>query len=182
MNNMNSVQANSIHIANSVGAPNKAPILVTEDYNHWATRFQGYMMGKNQEVWRSIEQGPHKPTLTRTTTEVEATLGRTPAVTLCKSAHETWNTLHQLFVRTEAAKDKKITSAINTFLNFKALPSECLQDTSENLRKMSLYELFNDLQAQESTVLSNSIRSGGPIALLSAEHVGATSDHASQKT
>ena len=49
---------------------------------------------------------------------------------------------------------------------------------------MSLYELFNDLQAQESTVLSNSVQSGGPLALLSngADHVGATSDHASQKT
>ena len=51
MNNMN-----SIHIANSVGAPNKAPILVTEDYNHWATRFQGYMMGKDQEIWRSMNK------------------------------------------------------------------------------------------------------------------------------
>ena len=49
------------------------------------------------------------------------------------------------------------------------------------LSKMSLYELFNDLQAQESTVVSNSVRSGGPIALLSADTVGATSDHASQK-
>ena len=207
-------------------------------------------MGKDQEVWWSIEQGPHKPTLTRTTTEVETTLGGTPAVRLtqddlmaiselncaippdvldlvedCTSAHETWNTLHQLFAGTEATKDKKMTSAINTFSNFKALPIECLQDTfkrfkvcisrlknsgneksnleinlkfinslgeawitvqmiiqgSENLRKMSLYELFNDLKAQESTVLSNSVRSGGPLALLTngADHVGATSDHAS---
>ena len=121
-----------------------------------------------------------------------------------------------------------MTSAINTFSNFKALPSECLQDTfkrfkvcisrlknsgneksnleinlkfinslgeawitmqmiiqgSGNLRKMSLYELFNDLQAQESTILSNSVRSGGPLSLLSngADNVGATSDHTSQKT
>ena len=50
------------------------------------------------------------------------------------------------------------------------------------MRKISLYELFNDLQAQESTVLSNSVRSGGPLALLSADTVGETSDHASQKT
>ena len=122
----------------------------------------------------------------------------------------------------------KMTSAINAFSNFKALPSECLQDTfkrfkvcisrlknsvneksnleinlkfinslgeawitvqmniqgSGNLRKTSLYELFNDVQAQESTVLSNSVRSGGPLALLTngTDHVGANSDHASQKT
>ena len=82
MNNINSAQVNSIHIANSVGAPNKAPILVTEDYNHSATRFQGYLMGEDQEIWRSIEQGPHKPTLTRTTTEVETDLGGTSVVTL----------------------------------------------------------------------------------------------------
>ena len=135
MTNINHAQINSIHIANSVGAPNKAPILVTEDYNHWATRFQGYMMGKDQEIWRSIEQGPHKPTLIRQTTQVETALGGTSAVTLTqddllkikadfmaiselncaippdvfdlvedwKSAHETWNTLHQLFTGTEAA-------------------------------------------------------------------------------
>ncbi|KAL4590819.1 hypothetical protein LXL04_003762 [Taraxacum kok-saghyz] len=53
---------------------------------------------------------------------------------------------------------------------------------SGKLIKMSLYELFNDLQAQDSTVLSNSVRSGGPLALLSADTFGATSDHASQKT
>ena len=55
---------------------------------------------------------------------------------------------------------------------------------SGNLRKMSLYELFNDLQAQESTVLSNSARSGGPIELLSnsADQVGASSDHDSHQT
>ena len=53
---------------------------------------------------------------------------------------------------------------------------------SGKLSKMTLYELFNDLQAQESTVLTNSSRGGGPLALVSADMVGATSDHASQKT
>ncbi|KAL4562203.1 hypothetical protein LXL04_034401 [Taraxacum kok-saghyz] len=99
-----------------------------------------------------------KPTLTRTTIEVEAALGGAAAVTLtqddllkmkadlmaiselncatpldvfdlvedCTSAHETWNTLHQLFAGTDAAKYKKMMSAINAFSNFKALPSECL--------------------------------------------------------
>ena len=258
MNNINPAQINSIHIANSVGAPNKAPILVTDEYNHWVTRFKGYIEGKDEEIWRSIVKGPHKPTLQRPATEAEAALGGAVTVTLtqddllklkadkqavselncaippdvfdlveeCVSAHETWNTLHQLFEGTEAAKDKKMTSAINAFSSFKALPSESLQETfkrfkvcisrlknsgdvksnleinlkfinslgeawitvqmiiqgSGKLSKMSLYELFNDLQAQESTVLSNSVRSGGPLALLSADTVGETSDHASQKT
>ncbi|KAL4573254.1 hypothetical protein LXL04_020053 [Taraxacum kok-saghyz] len=35
MSNINQARANSIYIANSFGAPNKAPILVTEEYNHW---------------------------------------------------------------------------------------------------------------------------------------------------
>ena len=34
MNNINPTQINSVHIANSVGAPNKVPILVTDEYNH----------------------------------------------------------------------------------------------------------------------------------------------------
>ena len=55
---------------------------------------------------------------------------------------------------------------------------------SVNLRKMSLYEIFNDLQAQKSTILSNSARSGSPLALLSnsVDQVGETSDHASHQT
>ena len=83
MCNINQAHANSIHIANSVGAPNKAHILVIDEYNHWATRFQGYMMGKDQEIWQSIEKGPHKPTLTqREATDVEATLGGAATVSL----------------------------------------------------------------------------------------------------
>ena len=83
MSNINQVHANSIHIANSLGARNKAPILVTEEYNHWATRFQGYLKGKDKEIWRSIEQGPHNPTLTqRQATDVEAALGGEPTYTL----------------------------------------------------------------------------------------------------
>ena len=33
---------------------------------------------------------------------------------------------------------------------------------------MVLYDLFNDLQAQESTVLSNTAKNGGPLALVSS--------------
>jgi len=158
MNNINPAQINPIHIANSVGAPNKAPILVTDEYNHWVTRFKGYIEGKDEEIWRSIAKGPHKPTLQRPATEAEAALGGAATVTLtqddllklkadkqavselncaippdvfdlvedCLSAHETWNTLHQLFAGTEAAKDKKMTSAINAFSSFRGLPSESL--------------------------------------------------------
>ena len=82
MNNINPAQINSIHIANSVGAPNKAPILVTDEYNHWVTRFKGYIEGKDEEIWRSIEKGPHKPTLQRPVTEAEAALGGAATLTL----------------------------------------------------------------------------------------------------
>ena len=82
MNNINPTQINSIHIAKSVGAPNKAPILVTDEYNHWVTRFKGYIEGKYEEIWRSIAKGPHKPTLQRPTTDIEAALGGQPTVTL----------------------------------------------------------------------------------------------------
>ncbi|KAL4568216.1 hypothetical protein LXL04_023823 [Taraxacum kok-saghyz] len=102
--------------------------------------------------------------------------------------------------------DKKMTSALNAYTEFKALPNESLQSTfkifkvimsrlknfgneksnlevnlkfinglgeawitvqiiiqgSGNLRKMSLYDLFNDLQAQESTILSIATKNGVP--------------------
>ena len=64
MSNINQAHANSIYITNSLGAPNKAPILVTEEYAHWAIRMKGYLKGKEKEIYRSIEQGPHVPTLT----------------------------------------------------------------------------------------------------------------------
>ena len=32
-----------------------------------------------------------------------------------------------------------------------------------NLRKMSLYDLFNDLQVEEPTVLANTAKHGGPL-------------------
>ena len=80
---INQAHANSIHIANSLGAPNKALTLVTEEYNHWATRMKGYLKGNDKEIWRSIEQGPHVPTLTqREATDVEAALEAQPILTL----------------------------------------------------------------------------------------------------
>ena len=82
MNNINPARINSIHIAKSVGAPNKAPILVTDEYNHWVTRFKGYIEGKDEEIWRSIIKGPHKPTLQRPATEAEAALGGAATPTL----------------------------------------------------------------------------------------------------
>ena len=65
MSNINQVHANSIHIANSLGAPNKAPILVAEEYAHWPILMKSYLKGKDKEIWRSIEKGPHIPTLTQ---------------------------------------------------------------------------------------------------------------------
>ena len=52
---------------------------------------------------------------------------------------------------------------------------------SGNLRKMSLYDLFNDLRYQESTVLSNATKNGGPLALLSkgSIQVGTTKEQVS---
>ncbi|KAL4580845.1 hypothetical protein LXL04_017050 [Taraxacum kok-saghyz] len=62
MTNINPAQINSIHIANSVGAPSKAPILVTAKYNHW--------------------KGPHKPTLQHPATKAEIALGGVATPTL----------------------------------------------------------------------------------------------------
>ena len=83
MNNIIHAQINSIHIANSVGTPNKAPILVIDEYNHWVTRFKGYVNGKDEEILRSILKGPHKPTLERPATEAEIALrgAATPTLT-----------------------------------------------------------------------------------------------------
>ena len=51
----------SIHVSNSVGAPSKPLLLVISEYEHWKSRMQTYIDGKErgEEMWRSITQGPH---------------------------------------------------------------------------------------------------------------------------
>ena len=52
----------------------------------------------------------------------------------CESAQENWTTMHKLFAGTEAAKDKKMTSALNAYSDFKALPNESLQATFKRFK------------------------------------------------
>ena len=46
-----------------------------------------------------------------------------------KSAQEIWDVLKNLYQGSEQAHDKKITTALNEFNNFKAFPSESLDDS-----------------------------------------------------
>ena len=47
----------------------------------------------------------------------------------CESAKEIWGVLKNLYQGYEQAQDKKLTTALNEFTNFKALPSESLDDS-----------------------------------------------------
>ena len=47
----------------------------------------------------------------------------------CKSAKEIWDVLKKNYQGSEQAQDKKLTTALNEFNNFKALPSESLEDS-----------------------------------------------------
>ena len=71
----------SIHVSNSVGAPSKPPLLVISEYEHWKSRMQTYIDGKErgEEMWRSITQGPHVIDRARVD-NVAAILGNNEAV------------------------------------------------------------------------------------------------------
>ena len=47
----------------------------------------------------------------------------------CKSAKEIWDVLKNLYQESEQDQDKKITTALNEFNNFKVLPNENLNDS-----------------------------------------------------
>ncbi|KAL7582460.1 hypothetical protein Lser_V15G41487 [Lactuca serriola] len=51
----------------------------------------------------------------------------------CKSAKEIWDVLKNLYEGSEQAKDKKLTTALNEFNNFKAHPGESLEDSFKRL-------------------------------------------------
>ncbi len=51
----------SINVANSLGGVTRPPILIAEEYNHWAIRMQSYLIRKGDDVWRSVVQWPYVP-------------------------------------------------------------------------------------------------------------------------
>ena len=130
----------------------------------------------------------------------------------CNSAKEVWDTLKLIFDGTDGAKNKKLTTAMNEFHNFKSISGEkldecfkrfnltmtrlrsagCINKSNHeiNLRflnglgsewttakmiiqsgnqiwNLSLYQVYGELQAQESTVIQQCHDIGGPLALVS---------------
>ncbi|KAL4570004.1 hypothetical protein LXL04_025653 [Taraxacum kok-saghyz] len=233
----------SVNVANSVGGPNRPPILIAEEYPHWVIRMRSYLKRKGKNVWMSVLNGPHvRTTAARIATPAEqalgADLGTFPPtaedlekeeadetafneitygippdifdfISECDSAKEIWDTLLNMFEGTEKAKDKKQTSAENDYKNFRAAPGESLSSAFKRFKKimtklstsgatktkldsnlqfidglgdawvfvkmiiqgsgtlsnMTIYEMYDNLQTQESTVLSNVTKNGGPLAL-----------------
>ena len=241
MSNVN--QVNSVNVANSVGGPNRPPILIAEEYPHWVIRMRSYLKRKGKNVWMSVLNGPHvRAAVARLATSAEIALGVEEGsapptaedlekeeadetafneitygippdifdlISECESAKDIWDTLLNMFEGTEKAKDKKQTSAENDYKNFRAVPGESLQSAFKRFKKimtklstsgatktkldsnlqfidglgdtwifvkmiiqgsgtlsnMTIYEMYENLQTQESTVLSNITKNGGPLAL-----------------
>ena len=46
-----------------MGYLTRAPLLVVEEYDHWKVRMERFLLGKEkgQEIWRSVNEGPHVP-------------------------------------------------------------------------------------------------------------------------
>lgn len=128
----------------------------------------------------------------------------------CKSAKEIWDDLKNLYEGSEQDQDKKLTTTLNEFNNFKAQFGESLEDSfkrfnlivtkfsnagtirnnhetnlqflnglgrhwttakmivqgDRKIHSLSLYKLYGELQAQESTVLNDCSDFGGPLALV----------------
>ncbi|XP_052622501.1 uncharacterized protein LOC128127835 [Lactuca sativa] len=108
---------------------------------------------------------------------VEMVFGVPPSlfehIKLCKSAKEIWDTLQDLIEGSENMKDKRLTSVVNDFDTFTTTPGwgnvkSCLQSNG-SLKKLKLYQLFDELQGHESNV-AQTIRelSGGPLTLVSS--------------
>ena len=59
----NPQQMISMQIANSVGGPTRAPLLVVEEYDHWKVRMERFLLAKDkgEEIWRSAKEVPHVP-------------------------------------------------------------------------------------------------------------------------
>ncbi|XP_052621758.1 uncharacterized protein LOC128127334 [Lactuca sativa] len=53
----------SMQIANSVGGPTRAPLLVLEEYDHWKVRMERFLLAKEkgEQIWRFVTHGPHVP-------------------------------------------------------------------------------------------------------------------------
>ena len=51
----------SVSVANSLGAGNRAPILVPSEYTSWADRIKYYLEGHESDIWTFISTGKHTP-------------------------------------------------------------------------------------------------------------------------
>ena len=62
----NPQQMISMQIANSVGGPTRAPLLVVEEYDHWKVRMERFLLAKDkgEEIWRSLKEGLQVPVRT----------------------------------------------------------------------------------------------------------------------
>lgn len=47
-----------INYANMLGSSNKALMLITEHYDHWAERMEDYLTDLDEDLWRSGTDGP----------------------------------------------------------------------------------------------------------------------------
>ena len=56
-------QMYSMQIANSMGCPTHAPLLVVEEYDHWKVRMERLLhcKEKGEAIWRPVKEGPHVP-------------------------------------------------------------------------------------------------------------------------
>ena len=60
----NPQQMYSVQIANNVGCPTHATLLVIEEYDHWTVRMERFLPAKEKGeaiCWRSFKEGPHIP-------------------------------------------------------------------------------------------------------------------------
>jgi hypothetical protein len=51
--------SHALAYANSVGSNTKAPMLVPEEYTQWVQRMQDHLWRVDEDVLRSIVDGPH---------------------------------------------------------------------------------------------------------------------------
>lgn len=57
--NQNTNVLYSVSVANSVGAGNRAPILVPSEYPSWVDRMRYYLTGHESDIWTYISTGEH---------------------------------------------------------------------------------------------------------------------------
>ena len=141
--------------SNSVGSNTKAPMLLPSEYDQWVDRMEDFLWALDEDLWRSVSEGPCVPglaarfagegaDLNAITAEEKRQLnndrrakrelryGLPPAiytrVKMCKSAHEMWRKLKELYEGSEKRKKTQMTSLMTEFRLLKQEESESLED------------------------------------------------------